>query len=63
MPLRNELQGKILADTAASVSAALATTVAGELRDLPQGIFCFRLKEEMNTRIRALVKGATVTQP
>lgn len=63
MPLRNELQGKISAEMAASVSAQLATQVSGELKDIPQGVFCFRLKEEMNNRIGKIIFGATVKSP
>jgi hypothetical protein len=67
MPLRNEVQGKISAEMAASVSAELTTKIAHELKetqdDMPQGIFCFKLKEELKSRIGKAVKGARVTSP
>ena len=62
-PLRNKKQGKISAEFAAIACAQLATMVSGELRDLPQGIFCFKLKEQLSTRIGGVISGATVTQP
>jgi hypothetical protein len=46
-PLRNKKQGKISA----------------EFRDLPQGIFCFKLKEQLSARVGEVISGATVKQP
>ena len=62
-PLRNELQGKISAEMAASVSAELATQVSGELKNLPQGIFCIQLREDLKVLLGKAIFGAKVTQP
>ena len=64
MPLRNKLQGKISPEMAASVSAQLATEISHELKDVEQqGIYCFKMKEALKSRIGKIVYGATVTQP
>jgi hypothetical protein len=65
MPLQNAAQGKISADMAASISAEVATQVSGAVMtdDIPPGIFCFKFKEEMRSRIGKAVKGATLSSP
>lgn len=51
MPLRTALHGTIFPDTAASISAAIATQASANVKngapDLPKGIFCTRLGPEM----------------
>lgn len=56
MPLRTELNGKISTQTAASVTAGVATqasfTVMGIKPEVPPGIFCFKFKEEMRSLLK-----------
>jgi hypothetical protein len=53
MPLRTEVNGMVSAQTAASVTAGVASqasfTVMGIKPELPPGIFCYKFKEEMRS--------------
>jgi hypothetical protein len=62
-PLRNSSQGKISPERAAEASAEIATYVSGVIKDVPQGIFCIKLKEGMAKMIKQAIHGATVKQP
>jgi len=62
-PLRNKKQGKISAERAARESADVATYVSHVIRDVPQGIFCFKLKDGMGKMMPQAISGATVQQP
>jgi hypothetical protein len=67
MPLRNSAQGHIPADIAARISASVATKasrkVMKENLTIPQGIYCARLKDEMDVSLKKRVAGSRVTQP
>ncbi|XXX73307.1 hypothetical protein WMF30_37235 [Sorangium sp. So ce134] len=67
MPLRNRAQGQISADEAARVSAEVATNASRKVMranpTIPQGIYCARLKDEMDISLRKRVDGSRVTQP
>ena len=62
-PLRNQTQGKITPQMAAKVSAEIATYVTGIIKDVPQGIFCIKLKEGMAKMMKQAIHGSTVKQP
>jgi hypothetical protein len=62
-PLRNETQGKISAKRAAKESADIATYVTGVIDEVPQGIFCSKLKDGMDKMMRQAIHGSRVTQP
>jgi hypothetical protein len=62
-PLRNQTQGKITPQMAAEVSAEIATYVTGIIKDVPQGIFCIKLKEGMAKMMKQAIHGSTVKQP
>jgi hypothetical protein len=62
-PLRNKKQGKISAEMAAEISAEIATYVTGIIDQVPQGIFCVKLKDGMTKMIPQAISGAKVTQP
>jgi len=51
MPLRTQVNGPILPDYAATITAQVANKVAREMKknnsDLPQGIYCITMKSEM----------------
>ncbi|XXX77290.1 hypothetical protein WMF30_00760 [Sorangium sp. So ce134] len=67
MPLRNAAQGHIPADEAARIGADVASKasrkVIRENLTIPQGIYCVRLKDEMDVGLRKRVAGSRVTQP
>lgn len=62
-PLRNQAQGKISAERAAQESADIATYVTGVIDQVPQGIFCVKLKEGMAKMMPQAISGARVQQP
>jgi hypothetical protein len=63
-PLRNTVQGKISAEMAAVASAKVATEESGKLKDVEeQGIYCFKLKQNLQLRFPLVIAGATVKQP
>lgn len=43
--------------------ADVATYVSHVIRDVPQGIFCFKLKDGMGKMMPQAISGATVQQP
>jgi hypothetical protein len=67
MPLRNRAQGQISADEAARISADVASKASRKIMranlTIPQGIYCARLKDEMDISLRKRVDGSRVTQP
>lgn len=62
-PLRNKAQGKITATMASETSADIATYVTGVIDQVPQGIFCVKLKDGMDKMMRQAISGSRVTQP
>jgi hypothetical protein len=62
-PLRNKAQGKITATMASETSADIATYVASVIDQVPQGIFCAKLKDGMDKMMRQAISGSRVTQP
>jgi hypothetical protein len=62
-PLRNKKQGKISPTFAAETSAEIATYVTGVIDQVPQGIFCIKLKDGMEKMMPQAISGATVSQP
>jgi hypothetical protein len=62
-PLRNKDQGKISAQMAAETSAEIATYVTGVIDEVPQGIFCVKLKEGMTKMMPQAISGSRVSQP
>lgn len=62
-PIRNKKQGKISATFAAETSAEIATYVTGVIDQVPQGIFCIKLKDGMEKMMPQAISGATVSQP
>ncbi|WP_437737449.1 hypothetical protein [Sorangium sp. So ce1335] len=67
MPLRNVAQGQISAEEAARISADVASKASRKVMranlTIPQGIYCVRLKDEMDMSLRKRVAGSRVTQP
>ncbi|MEZ4294770.1 MAG: hypothetical protein R3B70_07315 [Polyangiaceae bacterium] len=57
MPLRTALHGKVSAESAASISAAVATQASANVRksepELPPGVFCIKLIAQMDAIFRA----------